>query len=139
MYFDLPPPKSTGRDLFNPAWLEARLRTATVPAEPQDVQATLTELTAWACADAVARHAAGARELLVCGGGALNDELMRRTAAHLPRCQAVRTDARGLGVDQVEAAAFAWLAKAFVDRQPGNLVSVTGAAGSRILGALYPA
>src|SRR5256714_10957517 len=104
VYFDLPPPKSTGRDLFNPTWLEARLRTVTVPAEPQDVQATLTELTAWACADAVARHAAGARELLVCGGGALNDELMRRTAAHLPRCQAVRTDARGLGVDQVEAA-----------------------------------
>jgi anhydro-N-acetylmuramic acid kinase len=139
MYFDLPPPKSTGRDLFNPLWLETRLRKTALAAPPQDVQATLAELTAWAAADAVTRHAAGARELLVCGGGALNGHLMTRLAARLPGCRVRGTDAAGLGVSQVEAAAFAWLAKAFVERRPGNLVSVTGATGPRVLGALYPA
>lgn len=138
-YFDLPPPKSTGRDLFNPPWLEARLRTHGAAAEPRDVQATLAELTAWACADAADRHAAGARELLVCGGGALNRHLMQRLAARLPGRTVRRTDELGLDVSQVEAAAFAWLARAFLQRQPGNLVAVTGAAGPRILGALYPA
>jgi anhydro-N-acetylmuramic acid kinase len=139
VYFDLPPPKSTGRDLFNPPWLDARLRSHGVAADPCDVQATLAELTAWACADAVSHHAADARELLVCGGGALNTHLMRRLAARLPSCAVRRTDELGLDVSQVEAAAFAWLARAFVERQPGNLVAVTGAAGPRILGALYPA
>ena len=139
-YFDLPPPKSTGRDLFNPAWLDSHLRAAAAAtAAPQDVQATLAELTAWACADAVGRHAVGAQQLLVCGGGALNTELMRRIAARLSGCTVQRTDAVGLGIDEVEAAAFAWLAKAFMARTPGNLESVTGAAGPRILGALYPA
>jgi anhydro-N-acetylmuramic acid kinase len=138
-YFDLPPPKSTGRDLFNPPWLEARLRSHAAAAPPRDVQATLAELTAWACADAVGHHAAGARDVLVCGGGALNRHLIQRLAARLPGCTVRRTDELGLDVSQVEAAAFAWLARAFVQREPGNLVSVTGAAGPRILGALYPA
>jgi anhydro-N-acetylmuramic acid kinase len=138
-YFDLPPPKSTGRDLFNPPWLEARLRSHAAAAPPRDVQATLAELTAWACADAVGRHAADARDVLVCGGGALNRHLMQRLAARLPGCTVRRTDELGLDVSQVEAAAFAWLARAFVQREPGNLVTVTGAAGPRILGALYPA
>jgi len=139
VYFDLPPPKSTGRDLFNPNWLEARLRKAAIAASPQDVQATLAELTAWAAADAVSRHAAEARTVLVCGGGARNGHVMARLAARLPGRTVRGTDAAGLGVDQVEAAAFAWLAKAFVERRPGNLVSVTGATGPRVLGALYPA
>jgi len=137
-YFDLPPPKSTGRDLFNPAWLESRLRTrAALP--PAGVQATLVELTAWACAEAVRQHAPGASELLVCGGGAFSGHLMRRLGARLPGRVVRRTDEVGLGAQQVEAAAFAWLAKAFVDRRPGNLVTATGADGPRVLGALYPA
>jgi anhydro-N-acetylmuramic acid kinase len=64
---------------------------------------------------------------------------MQRLAARLPGCTVRRTDELGLDVSQVEAAAFAWLARAFVQREPGNLVTVTGAAGPRILGALYPA
>ena len=139
LYFDLPPPKSTGRDLFNPSWLDARLRSAGVSLAPQDVQATLAELTAWACADAVTRHAGAATSVLVCGGGALNGHLMGRIAARLAGRRVQRTDEVGLGVNQVEAAAFAWLAKAFIERRPGNLVTVTGAAGPRILGALHPA
>ena len=90
-------------------------------------------------ADDVRRHAPDVRELLVCGGGAFNDELMRRIAAHLPAVRVQRTDARGLPATQVEACAFAWLARAFCEREFGSLAAVTGAAGPRLLGALYPA
>ena len=138
-YFALPPPKSTGRDLFNPAWLRAQLVRCRPPAASVDVQATLTELTAATCAADVLRHAEGSRELLVCGGGAFNGHLMQRLATHLPGMAVTSTDVRGLPADQVEACAFAWLARAFMQREPANLPSVTGAAGPRVLGALYPA
>jgi anhydro-N-acetylmuramic acid kinase len=130
------PPKSTGRDLFNPAWLEARL-----PADallPQDIQATLTEFTAMACAQDMQRHAAPAQELIVCGGGALNGQLMHRLAHHLPRVQVVSSELRGLPPLQVEAAAFAWLAAKTMRRETSSLPSVTGAQGARVLGAIYP-
>ncbi|HJV63959.1 MAG TPA: anhydro-N-acetylmuramic acid kinase [Albitalea sp.] len=138
-YFSLPPPKSTGRDLFNASWLGAMLGSAQAAIAPADVQATLAELTAWACSAAVRTCASGARSLLVCGGGAYNRHLMARLGAHLPDMAVRPTDEAGLPADQVEAAAFAWLAKAFIDRQPGNLAAVTGAQGPRVLGAFYPA
>ncbi|SHM21867.1 anhydro-N-acetylmuramic acid kinase [Rhizobacter sp. OV335] len=137
-YFALTPPKSTGRDLFNPEWLDDQLSRVGHALRPEDVQATLCELTAQACADSVDRHAAAAPEVVVCGGGAFNDQLMGRLAALLPRRKVVRSDDRGLPASEVEAAAFAWLARAHVRREPGNLVSVTGARGPRVLGALYP-
>ena len=138
-YFALAPPKSTGRDLFNPAWLQAQLAPYRPSPAPVDVQATLSELTAAVCAADVRRHAEGSCELLVCGGGTFNTHLMQRLAAHLPGVNVRPTDARGLPADQVEACAFAWLARAFTRREPANLPSVTGAAGLRVLGALYPA
>ena len=139
-YFSLAAPKSTGRDLFNPAWLAARLSQMSQSAalRPQDVQATLSELTARVCSDAVLRNALAARELLVCGGGAFNADLMRRLAARMPGTTVLPTDARGLPAHQVEACAFAWLAREFHDRRSGNLSEVTGARGPRVLGALYP-
>jgi anhydro-N-acetylmuramic acid kinase len=138
-YFAAPPPKSTGRDLFNPAWLETHLHALGAPMRPVDVQTTLTELTAAACAADVLSQAPGAAELLVCGGGALNRHLMRRLAALLPGLAVLATDERGLPANQVEACAFAWLARAFVRRECASLPSVTGATGPRVLGALYPA
>jgi anhydro-N-acetylmuramic acid kinase len=137
-YFALPPPKSTGRDRFNPTWLTTHVGDQ-AGAQPQDVQATLAELTARTCADAVRRNAGAGRELLVCGGGARNDHLMRRIASLLPGCDIRPTDACALPASQVEAAAFAWLASAHCERRSGNLPSVTGAAGYRVLGALFPA
>ncbi|AVS71831.1 anhydro-N-acetylmuramic acid kinase [Paracidovorax avenae] len=137
-YLHQPPPKSTGRDLFNAAWLQSHLQE--LPAlPPPDVQATLTELTARACAMAMESHGRGGRQLAVCGGGARNGLLMRRLAALLPGVEVLTTDAFGLPPQQVEAAAFAWLAHRALHRQPGNLPQVTGAAGPRVLGALYPA
>jgi len=137
-YFAQPAPKSTGRDLFNPEWLEEQLSRTGHALRAEDVQATLCELTAQSCIDAVQAHAGAASELLVCGGGAFNDELMRRLAAGLPGLRVQRSDERGLPASEVEAAAFAWLARAHVRREAGNLVSVTGARGARVLGALYP-
>ncbi len=133
-----PPPKSTGRDLFNPTWLAHRLAGFEACAA-WDVQATLTEFTALACAEDARRHGTGARTLAVCGGGALNAHLMARLQAACPALQVVATDALGLPALQVEAAAFAWLARQAMRGQPGNLPGVTGAAGGRVLGALHPA
>lgn len=153
-FFALPPPKSTGRDLFNADWLGRWLAPhgvtvglrdapgASTPIDPsvaRDVQATLCELTARTAAAAVQAHAPDAAEVVVCGGGALNGDLMQRLARQLPGVPVVRSDERGLDVMQVEAAAFAWLAWAHVHRVPGNLPDVTGARGPRVLGALYPA
>ena len=140
------PPKSTGRDLFNPGWLAARLQAAgvvagvcarTLPAA--DVQAALAELTVRAASQALLAHLPQARRLLVCGGGAYNLHLMRRLAGLLPQMAVASTDSAGLPPLQVEAAAFAWLARAFVQRRPANCPAVTGAVGERLLGALYPA
>lgn len=135
-FFTLPPPKSTGRDLFHLGWLQSRL---TPGLAPEDVQATLLELTARSITDALRAQMPGAARLIVCGGGALNGRLMQRLADLLPGVAVESSAARGLPVDQVEAAAFAWLAHCFVTRRPGNLPAVTGAAGPRVLGALYPA
>lgn len=157
-FFALPPPKSTGRDLFNGAWLDrwlaphgvggdlanqtAHAGSSASPRNPasfaQDVQATLCELTARAAAQAVLTHASDAAEVVVCGGGALNGDLMRRLARLLPGVHVCPSDEHGLDVMTVEAAAFAWLAWAHVHRLPGNLPAVTGARGARVLGALYP-
>lgn len=138
-YFAAPPPKSTGRDLFNADWLDQRLQRFNAPCRPEDVQATLCELTTLTCARAVTTHAGDAAELLVCGGGALNKQLMRRLAQHLPGMAVRLTDDHGLPAQHVEAAAFAWLAYKHLHGEPGNLSAVTGAAGPRVLGALYPA
>jgi len=134
------PPKSTGRDLFNPAWLAHHLEA--MPADqaprPEDIQATLAEFTACTCTADVLRHAERARCLVVCGGGALNGHLMQRLAAHLPQVQVISSAEKGLPPLQVEAAAFAWLAYKNLRRETASLTSVTGARGARVLGALYP-
>ncbi len=137
-YLQQPPPKSTGRDLFHPAWLNGHLQRHG-SAAPVDVQATLTEFTALSAAQSVLEHGRAATQLAVCGGGARNGHLMRRLAALLPGVQVGPTDDHGLPAQQVEAAAFAWLARQTLHSLPGNLPQVTGAHGPRVLGAVYPA
>lgn len=133
------PPKSTGRDLFNAVWLDTALQTLQTPPRPADVQATLAEYSARAASDALRVHAPQTQRLLVCGGGAFNVHMMQRLAAHLPGVAVSSTADAGVPPLQVEALAFAWLAQAFIERQPGSLAAVTGARGPRVLGALYPA
>jgi anhydro-N-acetylmuramic acid kinase len=138
-YFSRPPPKSTGRDLFHRAWLDAAIADVGASPAPEDVQATLAELTAASASAALRTYAPATKQLLVCGGGAFNAHLTQRIAACLPGVGVASTAEAGVPPDQVEAIAFAWLAKAFVERKPGNLPSVTGARGMRVLGALHPA
>lgn len=141
-FLTLAPPKSTGRDLFHPEWLEAKL-TGFTDIAPADVQATLAAFTAITLADAIVVHAADARAVYVCGGGAYNAHLMALLQQRLAQCRhsapVKSTDALGVPPNHVEALAFAWLAHRHCERMPANLPSVTGATGPRILGALYPA
>jgi anhydro-N-acetylmuramic acid kinase len=137
-FFAKGPPKSTGRDLFNQEWLEGHLAEF-ADAAPADVQATLAELTATACAADALRQEPKLRRLIVCGGGALNEHLMRRLRALLPNAQVVSSAELGLPPLQVEATAFAWLARKTVRREPLELKSITGARGARVLGCVYPA
>ena len=137
-YLHQAPPKSTGRDLFHPTWLAHQLN-GYANAYAADVQATLTEFTARACVNDVLRHAADATELIVCGGGALNGLLMQRLQAGLPKVPVLSSAGRGMPPLQVEAAAFAWLARQTMLGLPGNLPKVTGAQGARILGGIFKA
>lgn len=135
-YFATAPPKSTGRDLFNEAWLCSQLAGGE---EPRDVQATLLELTARSVAGAIAQHCPGANRVIVCGGGARNRALMDRLTQSIVPAALGPSERHGIDPQLVEAMAFAWLAKQALDAAPGNFPSVTGARGARVLGAIYPA
>ena len=141
-FFILPAPKSTGRDLFNGDWVLRHLAPFP-PLAAADVQATLTELTATTLVDAVLTQTREAAAVHVCGGGAFNDFLLARIQDRLAAAGVATTvhatTELGVPPEQVEALAFGWLARQFTLRQAGNFASVTGAAGGRILGALYPA
>ena len=133
-WFALAPPKSTGRDQFHLGWVASRLSGRESPA---DVQATLLALTARTVADALRATLPGAARVIACGGGVHNPVLMRALAAALPGMTVESTAAHGIDPDVVEALGFAWLARQTVLRRPGNLPSVTGAAGPRVLGAIH--
>ena len=135
-WLSLPPPKSTGRDLFHLDWLQKRIGAAAIT--PADVQATLARFTARTVADALRAELPTCARLLVCGGGVHNAVLLRELAALLPGVLVESTAENGLDPDFVEAMAFAWLAREFLAGRPGNLASVTGARGPRVLGALFP-
>jgi len=135
-YFDRPPPKSTGRDQFDLAWVERGLRGSHAA---RDVARTLTRLTALTLSRAIAAHCANASEVVLCGGGARNATLVADIAELVAPRQVTLSSALGMPVDQVEAMAFAWLAREALAGRPGNLPAVTGARGPRILGAIYPA
>ena len=135
-WFALPPPKSTGREQFHLAWLQARLDDA--KRTPQDVQATLLELTAASVATALRTTQPGTARLLVCGGGVHNPRLLQRIGAHLPGTIVESTAVHGVDPDFVEAMGFAWLARETLALRPGNLPAVTGARGPRVLGAIHP-
>jgi anhydro-N-acetylmuramic acid kinase len=141
-YFALPYPKSTGRDLFNPDWMAKHLASY-ADAKPQDVQRTLLELTASSISTCASSYSfesnQSLKELIVCGGGAFNAALIQRLQALLPETKVITSAERGLPPQDVEAVAFAWLARQCVERVALPLTSVTGARGARILGGVYPA
>ena len=135
-YFDSPPPKSTGKEQFNEEWLNRYLEPYRT-SKPEDIQATLLELTVISLKNAINAYCGKATNLYVCGGGALNTYLMERLTA---ACNIPTLSTQDLGIDPewVEAIAFAWLARQTKHSLAGNLPSVTGATHSVILGGVYP-
>ncbi len=134
-YFMLPSPKSTGRDLFNDHWLKQHLLYPHLRSE--DVACTLVALTAHSIHDAL-KKCGDVDEVYICGGGARNTLLVNSLKEMMNDRIMATTDALDVGVDWVEAVAFAWLAKQTIDNKPSNLPAVTGAKGLRVLGAIYP-
>jgi anhydro-N-acetylmuramic acid kinase len=134
-WFALPPPKSTGREQFHLEWVEAQLGGEVIA--PADVQATLLELTAATVAYALLTHLPDVRRVLACGGGVRNPQLLQRLQARLPGVSIDSSAAHGLDPDYMEAMGFAWLAHETLAGRPGNLPSVSGARGLRILGAIH--
>jgi anhydro-N-acetylmuramic acid kinase len=136
-YLEMAPPKSTGKEVFNFSWLQQQLQDAP-GLEPRDVQATLAEFTATSICTALAQHPVSVDENYVCGGGAANSDLMRRLYRQLSPAHLGTTSELGCDPAWVEAAAFAWLAQRTLEGLSGNLPTVTGAVGERVLGAIYP-
>lgn len=130
-----PPPKSTGRETFNLAWVDALLATR-APLPTADVQATLAEFTAASVAINLQAHRT-VQELLVCGGGVFNGDLMARIARRLPWLAVRSTAEAGVDPQQVEALTFAWLARQRMHEQALDLRTVTGARRPAILGCVY--
>jgi anhydro-N-acetylmuramic acid kinase len=134
-YLIAPPPKSTGREVFNLDWLDARVP---VHAAHADVQATLLAFSARSIADVLRTCGRDVREVFACGGGVHNGMLMDALRGELAHVRLDTTAALGLDPDYVEAVGFAWLARARMAHESGNLPAVTGARGARVLGAVYP-
>ncbi|WP_256448759.1 anhydro-N-acetylmuramic acid kinase [Candidatus Nitrotoga sp. M5] len=128
------PPKSSGRDLFNLAWLNSKLRGDEVPV---NVQATLLAFSSRVISDAIHCFCDGAQEVYLCGGGAHNQALVQYLGLSLPNCRIQTTDPLGLEVDWLEAIAFAWFARQRLYGYSVNLTTVTGARHPCVLGAIY--
>lgn len=137
VYFKTAPPKSTGKNFFNLQWLEKKLSLLKTIIEPNNIQATLLELSVITMNDAIKKHAPDCDEILICGGGVHNKSMMRRLRSIETKIKIHSTEKIGLDPDAVEAVAFAWLAKRRMENQSENVISVTGADDHVILGAIY--
>ncbi len=132
-YFSLPFPKSTGREYFNPTWLQQHINSSM---HPGVIQATLTALTADSLALSLNHHLKSGK-VWVAGGGANNKTLMTRLQTQCPTLSIVDSSDVGFDTTWIEAMAFAWLARQTCHRQAGNIPAVTGASAPAILGGIW--
>ncbi|MBT7950684.1 MAG: anhydro-N-acetylmuramic acid kinase [Gammaproteobacteria bacterium] len=138
-YFSAKPPKSTGKDDFNLQWLDQKLDEHGESVTIEDIQATLLELSAYSISDAINKLAPDSREILVCGGGIHNKQLMLRLKELLIEKEICSTEKYDIDPDALEAVVFAWLAKCRMENTAANLPSVTGASKKVLLGGVYKA
>ena len=138
-YFQQSPPKSTGRELFGPAFLADCLEEAqALELTPADVLATLTEFTVASIVRSYHQFLPTLPDqVLLCGGGSYNCYLVQRLRLHLPNTDIQTTAAAGIPVGLKEAVAFAVLGYWRHHQFPGNLPSVTGATRPALLGTLH--
>ncbi|MDC0598728.1 anhydro-N-acetylmuramic acid kinase [Gammaproteobacteria bacterium] len=135
-YFRLAAPKSTGRELFNELWLKNKLQTFDKTLQPEDIQATLLELTAETICNAIRAHLL-AGEIIVCGGGARNTQLMNTLQHKLKNFTVMTSTEFGIDGDSIEAIAFAWLAQQAIKKKPIDFTNITGASHPVIMGGIY--
>ncbi len=133
-YFLRKPPKSTGRDLFNEFWLKEKLENFKYE-NPTNIQTTIAQLTIKSISDAIKKYAPLSKNIFVCGGGALNKYILQELKNET-KINVCLTDTLGIPTQFVESMAFAWLAMRFCEGLTGNVPTVTGAKGKRILGSL---
>lgn len=137
-FFSEKPPKSTGRERFNLPWLQAELQVFKETLAPEDVQATLLELTAESITISIdVIDESNSADIYTCGGGSHNTFLINRLREKLSPRKLGSTEALGIHPDWVEAIAFAWFAKQTMERKPSNSPSTTGAKKRVILGGIY--
>ena len=136
-FFKQPPPKSTGRDYFNLGWLTGKIRDYGHSLSPEDVQASIAELTTQTVTDAIRNYARHIQTIIVCGGGAHNSFLIKSLQKRLPDCTITTSKEYGFDPDAIEAMTFALLAQRRLENLPGNIPAVTGADRECILGAVY--
>lgn len=135
-YFQLRPPKSTGRELFNQHWLNRKLTELGKVIAPEHVQAALLALTVETIKNAVNKEL-GKGQIIICGGGAYNSALMKGLAEALPAFQVMPSSRLGVMEDSMEAVAFAWLAKQTLSEQPVDFTDITGSSHPVIAGGVY--
>ena len=139
-HFQQKAPKSTGREHFNIDWLQHILTKINQPIAPNDVQATLLELTAQTISNAILSHnLPNQTDIIICGGGAFNPVLVTRLQTLLSKYKVTDSHSLNIHPQQVEGAAFAWLAYAHLNKITGNVPEVTGASRPAVLGVLCPA
>ncbi len=138
-YFSLAPPKSTGREYFNLEWLNGYLFKNNLEVAPEDIQATLLQLSVITICNAIKEVAKEYNEVLLCGGGAYNPIFLKSIQHLLPNIKVSTTANYGLTPDCIEAVTFAWLAKQRIEKKPSNLPSVTDARKAVLLGGIYSA
>lgn len=136
-YFSILPPKSTGREYFDEKWLMQQCEKVN-DVTPVDIQTTLLELTVVTISQAIKKYVTDAANIIVCGGGANNRFLLEKLQQAFPS-KPVSTSKQVIDVDPdwIEAMAFAWLAKQTLNNSTGNVCTVTGAHGERVLGGIY--
>jgi len=135
-YFSRPAPKSTGRELFNQGWLDAKIGMLAQRPTPAEIQATLLELTTESISREIEKLA-NSGEILVCGGGVRNKALMANLGKRLPGFKLGTSTEHGLHADYVEAVAFAWFASKTLKRKPMGFDPFTGASHAVIAGGIY--
>jgi anhydro-N-acetylmuramic acid kinase len=140
-YFASPPPKSTGRELFNTDYFTKLIvRCRAEGASDEDIIATAVQLTAESIGDAYRRFIAEPiGEVLVSGGGAKNPALVEAIEKAASPIRVRHFDEVYFDGEAKEAVAFALLGYLHVTKRPGNVPTATGAHGQRILGKLTPA
>ncbi len=134
-FFRQKPPKSIGKEYFSRHWLESKLQKNDAP---EDIQATLLELTAMTICDAIDQSGVPITNIVICGGGVHNTSLIHALKRHSKDAQVVSSAELGVDPNFIEAMMFAWFAEKTIHKVPLDLSALTGSNKPVILGAVYP-